>query len=264
MLKTFEEQGIDLADTSVCENITEFHEPIHVTSCEPTSELTSEKGEATHEPPTTPAENPAYLWSLAELAQRYSCSTRNVQMMFSAVQTVQPDRILKQKQGRKCVFTADCVTLLDSLKTARERGIDTAQWVQTQTSSQGSAASPDSDGEHPSVSSFPSQLAVSSPVQVVSATNELSNLVSAEWQKRETAHQQGIQRIENQFTGRAATRDRLTEFVDAVYGDRVEEIKTKSALKDKLEQVVAADQAIEALDDDLEDLIRQVVPAKNG
>lgn len=211
--------------------------------------------------PNASANQPDRLWSVGELAQRYECSDRTVQKMYGFVSEAYPTVQLKARQSKRSMYTARCVELLDSLHQAKQQGIDSPQWVQSQPQ-ENCSQSPQTEQDSPLASS-PGQLAVSIPVEIVPG-NELSTLVSAEWKKRETFHQQGIQRIEDQVTGRVATRDRLTEFVDSVYGDRVEEIKTKSALKDKLEQVVAADQVIENLDDDLENLIRQVVPVKNG
>ena len=107
------------------------------------------------------------------------------------------------------------------------------------------------------------QLTVTEPI-ALTTSNELADLVGAEYSKRHNAYQQGIVTIENQFDDRAQNRDRFNQFVNALYGDRVEEIKAKSALKEKLEQVVAADEVIEGLDDELKSLIKQVVPAKNA
>ena len=203
------------------------------------------------------------------LADRYAVGDRSIQLWIKRLieEGGIDDSKLKENSGNQTTYTAYCIDLLDSLNSHRAEGKKIGQWFSSLPSQiQGQSQEfPYSKSEEDSPASFsPDPLAISTSVQVVPATDELSNLVSAEWQKRESTHQQGIQRIENQFSGRAENRDRLTEFVDAVYGDRVEEIKTKSALKDKLEQVVAADQVIEDLDDDLKTLIQQVVPVKNG
>ena len=194
----------------------------------------------------------------SQLAERYGVGDRSIQLWVKRLieECGLEESALKENSGNQTIYTSYCVELLDALSSHRTEGGKIGQWF----------ASLHSQPQESSLSSsFPvGKLAVSSSVEVVPVTSELSNLVSAEWQKRESTHQQGMQRIEDQFVGHAENRDRLTAFVDAVYGDRVEEIKTKSALKDKLEQVVAADQVIENLDDDLETLIRQVVPVKNG
>ena len=148
MLNTLDEQGSDLAEVSVCDPI---HDPIHDASHESTSAASGELDET----PTDSSDNSDHLWTLAELSQRYSCSTRNVQNMFSACQEARPDLNLKQKQGRKSFFTHACVTLLDSLKSAREQGTDTAQWVVEQ-------QSVNSQSQESPVPAFVGQLAASS------------------------------------------------------------------------------------------------------
>ena len=118
--------------------------------------------------------------------------------------------------------------------------------------------------ENSAVEAVSSSAIVSIEPATLTASNELATLVDSERLKRHDAHQQGIVSIESQFDDRAQNRDRLTQFVNALYTDRVEDIKAKSALKEKLEQVAAADEVIESLDDDLQSLIKQVVPVKNG
>ena len=118
--------------------------------------------------------------------------------------------------------------------------------------------------ENRTVEAVSSSAIVSIEPATLTTSNELATLVDGERFKRHDAHQQGIVSIESQFDNRAQNRDRLTQFVNALYTDRVEDIKAKSALKEKLEQVAAADEVIEGLEDDLEGLINQVIPVKNG
>lgn len=72
------------------------------------------------------------LWAVGELAERYECSDRTIQKMMKFVREAYPMAQLKDRQGKRSMYTSLCVQYLDSLHKAKQQGIDSPQWVQSQ------------------------------------------------------------------------------------------------------------------------------------
>ncbi|NEQ96387.1 MAG: hypothetical protein F6K30_06635 [Cyanothece sp. SIO2G6] len=138
MPKILNGQAIELATEPVCMTV---HEAVHERSCVSTGEVTSE--------PDRPVPGSQPSWTLQELTDRYGYSTRNTQHMIAAVLEAYPDRPLKRKNGRKSIFSPECVELLDSLHTAKESGIGSPQWVAAQKEKSSPALSSFSSNSEP-------------------------------------------------------------------------------------------------------------------
>ena len=114
------------------------------------------------------SDQPDRLWAVGELARRYQCSDRTIQKMMKFVKEAYPTAPLKDRQGKRSMYTSLCVQYLDSLDQSKRQGIDSPQWVQSQQEQVLQSPSPSDPQEH-SPSNSPSPVVAGGQLAVVGA-----------------------------------------------------------------------------------------------